>query len=721
MTTAAAARPRPAAGARRGPVDRLLAAAPLLSVFVWFSLVYAWQAWLLGTPFIFTDELELTQLARSIAETGEPARRGDPTWSGSLAAWVMAPAWLFDEPESAYDTVKFIGVLVMSASVFPAYGLARMLVSRWPALFAATGTIAIPAFMYAPLLLEEPYAYFVSTLALYLIAKALVTRRRGAIAAAAAVTAIAPLVRVQLAVIPVIFVLSALALAWMSPPARRWRATWSRWDRVGAAVLALGVLVLVNEILSHLSFSWLVATRYYKERLFEYGLWAGGAFAIGLGIVPVLAGLAAFARPRGEPRSPALVTFLTVFGASLLAFGIYTAIKAAYLSTVFATRVAERNLVYLAPLFFVATAMWLQRPRLRPLALAAAALVTGVLLIVTPVQLDYPYFEAPGFAILAEANRDFSLSQETLELLLLAALAVALLRMLVPRLLERRPAALGGFVIGVAALLLAWNVTGQQAASAGSRSNADQFLASFPEPVDWLDAATRGQPTLYLGQRVFDANGLWMLEFWNRSLRYVWSLDGTAPGPGPTNTPNVASVEGDLQQQLGNVKYVLADAGIEVAGRVVDRRGGWILYESEYPLRLRRSVEGIYADGWMGAKASYTQYSTARNRPGWAVVNVSRARWGGTDVAGNVRVRAGRLALGPRFEPRITQISASGTCTIHSGKTCPFVLRTPAPPFKIEVSISPTFVPAELDPRISDRRELGAVLGFGFSERRPRR
>jgi hypothetical protein len=577
----AAARARPAAGARQGPLDRLLAAAPLLTVFVWFSLVYAWQAWLLGTPFIFTDELELTQLARSIAETGEPARRGDATWSGSLAAWLMAPAWLLAEPESAYDTVKFIGVLVMSASVFPAYGLARMLVPRWPALFAATGTIAIPAFMYASLLLEEPYAYFVSTLALYLITKALVMRRRAVVAAAAAAAAIAPLVRVQLAVIPAIFVLAALALAWISPPARRWRGTWKPWDWVGAAVLALGVLVLVNEILSHLSFSWLVATRYYKERLFEYGLWAGGAFAIGLGLVPVLAGLASFARARGEPRSPTRVAFLAVFGASLLTFGIYTAIKAAYLSTVFATRVAERNLVYLAPLFFVATAVWLQRPRLRPLALAAAALVTGLLLVVTPVQLDYPYFEAPGFSILAEANRDFSISQGTLELLLIVALAAAVVLMLLPRLLERRPAAHASFMIGLAALLLAWNVSGQQAASAGSRSNADQFLASFPEPVDWLDEVTDGQPTLYLGQRVFDANGLWMLEFWNRSLRYVWSVDGTAPGPGPTNTPNVASVEGDLQQQLGNVKYVLADAGIEIAGRIVDRRGGWTLYESE--------------------------------------------------------------------------------------------------------------------------------------------
>jgi hypothetical protein len=712
---------REAATGKQAWLDRLLAAVPLLTIFIWFCLIYAWQAWVLVTPFIFTDELELTQLARSIAETGEPARRGEANWSGSIAAWLMAPAWLIDDAQSAYDTAKFIGVVVMTAAAFPAYGLARMVVSRWPALFAAVATIAIPAFMYSALLLEEPYAYFVSTLALYLIARALVKRTPAAVVAALAVCAIAPFVRVQLAVLPVVFAFAALGLAWRSAPARRWRRSWSTWDWVGTVALTVGLLVVLNEALSHLSFSWLVATRHYKERMLEYGLWAGGAFAIGLGILPVLAGLASLARPRGEESSPARRAFVAVFVSALVAFGFYTAVKAAYLSTVFATRVAERNLVYLAPLFFVATAIWLERPRLRVAALAAATAATGVLLAVTPIQLDYPYFEAPGFSILAEANRDFELPQRTLETLLLVALGVSALLLLVPRLLARRPAGLTAFTTGVALLVLAWNITGQQAASAGSRSNADQFLASFPDPPDWLDQTTNGRSTLFLGQRVYDANGIWMLEFWNRSLRYVWSLDGTAPGPGRTNTPNVASVKGDLQQQLGDIGYVLADTGIEVAGSVAARQGSWTLYETEYPVRLSKSVEGIYADGWMGEHASYTQYSTRLGKPGFAVLTVSRRGWGGTNVPGRVRVTAGDLVLGAGLDPHIRKVSATRSCTIESQKTCAFVLPVPAPPFRVEVAITPTFVPADLDPRSSDRRELGAVVGFGFSEQRPSR
>ena len=45
------------------------------------AALYAWQASRHPVPTIFTDELELTQLSRAIAETGEPARRGSRTGS----------------------------------------------------------------------------------------------------------------------------------------------------------------------------------------------------------------------------------------------------------------------------------------------------------------------------------------------------------------------------------------------------------------------------------------------------------------------------------------------------------------------------------------------------------------------------------------------------------------------------------------------------------------
>jgi hypothetical protein len=711
VTTEAAARP-----ARRSAAtfERVLAAVPLLSLFVWACLVYAWQAWAVVTPFIFTDELEFTQLARSIADTGEPARRGQPYGFGSLAVLLMAPAWLIDNVGSAYDAAKYLNVVAMTAAAFPAYGLARMVAGRWPSLFAAAATVAIPAFVYSSLLLEEPLAYFVSTLALYLLAKALVTRGRGWIGGAVAAAVIAPLARSQLAVIPAIGILCVLTYAFRSEAGRRWRARWTRGDWVGGLTLAVLAVVVLSAIVGSQSKSWREATGFYKDRMLEYGIWAGGALAIGLGVLPMIAGLAALARPRDEPHTPERTAFATVLATSLLGFGLYMAVKAAYISTVFSTLVVERNLIYLAPLLFVGTAMWLDRPRLRPGALALATFVTGLLVLVTQLRLDYPYFEAPGFAILAWANRELEVSQATIELLLWPLLLVALGLLLLPRLLAGRPKLARGALVGAAALVLAWNIAGQSAASAGARSNANGFLAGFPEPVDWLDRATGGKPAFFLGQGVANPNGVHLLEFWNRSLKEVWALDNRAPGPGPTQSPDLATPDGELFPDPG-YGWVVASSEIELVGREVVRVGGWRLWQLALPLRLRQSVTGVEADGWMGGESTFSQYWSPDNRPGHVLVNVTRkGAWGGKDIAGKVRIEVGTLVIGPDKQPALGVITERDGFTIHSNRGRAFSIPTPRPPFRVRVTIDPTFVPAELDSRLSDRRHLGAKVSYRF-------
>ena len=82
--------------AERTLADRVLAAVPLLSIFLWLSIVYAIEAWQHGTPWLFGDELELTQLSRAIADTGHAARRGEPHSFNTLWTYLMAPAWMID-------------------------------------------------------------------------------------------------------------------------------------------------------------------------------------------------------------------------------------------------------------------------------------------------------------------------------------------------------------------------------------------------------------------------------------------------------------------------------------------------------------------------------------------------------------------------------------------------------------------------------------------------
>jgi hypothetical protein len=706
---------RPAAG-RTATLDRVLAAVPLLTVFAWFALVYAWQAWLVRTPFIFGDELEFTQLARSLAETGEAARRGEPYGSVPLPVVVTATAWLLPDIDAAYNAAKFLGVLAMTAAVFPAYALARLLVSPRPALFAAAASIAIPGFMYSSLLLYEPFAYPAATLCLYLIVRALARPTVGTVSVAAIACLAAPLVRTQLAVLPAVFVAAGLVLAWSSEPMRSRRARWTRWDWVGAVTLATGAVVLLNELMSHQSFSWLVSTRFYKDRMVELGVAAGGAFTIGIGVLPVLVGLAILVRPRGEPRTPERSAFAAVLATSIAAFGLYAAVKATFLSTVFATRVVERNLIYLAPLFFVAMALWIERPRVRLVPLAFAALAVALLLAHTPLILDFPYFEAPGYALVAYANRSLALTGDSIAGLLPLVLGVALGFVVVAALVARRRLARLAVVGIAAALVLGWNVAGQLYVSSGARDAAEFLLSGYPEPPDWIDRATGGEPVLYIGQGITDPNRLHLLEFWNRSLQHVWSLDGTARGPGPVLTPDLAGADGELWPDPG-VSYVVADGAINVVGDAVEQKGGWTLYRIAPPLRLREARSGIFADGWIGEHAAYSQFSTPDGRPGTIEVTVSRVGIGADsgDPPGNVAVHVGPLGVGPDNQPALASVSTTETWTVVGGQERTFRIPSPAPPFRVEVTVDPTFVPWELDPaRSSDRRRLGAQVSFRF-------
>ena len=147
--------------------DRLLAAVPLASIYIALCMVYVVAAWKRVTPWLFTDELEMTQLSRSIAATGRAARRGEPHSFGSLYTVLTAPVWLIQDVATAYSGVKYLDVF-----------LARMVVGRACALFAAAGAAAIPALAYSSWIVPETLAYPYAALCFLLIAKALVTRRR---------------------------------------------------------------------------------------------------------------------------------------------------------------------------------------------------------------------------------------------------------------------------------------------------------------------------------------------------------------------------------------------------------------------------------------------------------------------------------------------------------------------------------------------------------------
>jgi hypothetical protein len=187
------------AAAREGTwLDRAYAALPLATIFIWLVAIYTWESWHHTSPWLFTDELELTQLARSIAETGRAARRGQPHSFDTLYTYLTAPAWWIGSVARAYDFVRYIGVFTMTSVLFPAYFLARTVASKPAALFAATATAAVPALAYAQIISEEALAYPYAALCFFLVVKALAVQSRGWVVGAIVASLAAPLVRAEL-------------------------------------------------------------------------------------------------------------------------------------------------------------------------------------------------------------------------------------------------------------------------------------------------------------------------------------------------------------------------------------------------------------------------------------------------------------------------------------------------------------------------------------------
>jgi hypothetical protein len=713
----ASARPAPI---ERTFADRLLAAVPLLSIFLWLSILYAIEAWAHQTPWLFGDELELTQLSRAIAATGHAARRGDPHSFDTLWTYVTAPAWRIHNVHTAYATVKYLAVLIMMLTAFPAYGLARQVVGRTAALFVAAASCAIPAMAYSSMIVEEPLAYPYSTLCLFVILRTLLRPTRWWIAGTIAVAIVAPFVRGELVVIWAVLVLTLLFVAWRTERVGRWRASWSARDWVGFAVLLFGVAVATSAVLGKGSFEWLISTDHYKRRIFDLGLNAGGALAIGLGVFPLVAGLASLWRGRGEQPTRSLTVFRSVVLASSISFGVYTAVKSTYVSTTFGTYTYERNLIYLAPLLFTGTALWFERRNFNPIAVVVSAAFVLYLLLTTPYEntQDISY-NAPGLAILQQANRYLNLDLTGAKILLLALLAFSV-AVLVLNTLKWI-----AIPIAIAVGVLAWNLTGALAFATASNRASDRFVDNIRRPFTWVDDATGGSPSLYLGQQMADPNGEWLLEFWNphSMIGRVWSLDGTAPGPGPTLTPDPKLPNGALSHDP-HYAYVVEEQGMNVVGKLVTTHehvaGGalqkWRLIKVAPPLRLRDFVTGQYADGWTGASSAYTRFSSGE--VGRVRVVVSRP-WGGPDVPGHVTVRLGPIVIGEDNQPHVGEPTTVKRFTLHKNGVKELVLPAPGLHFRVETDVTPTFRPRELSPQTeSDNRDLGVKVSYTFLPRK---
>jgi hypothetical protein len=699
VTDTATAAPARAAGSQppaRSLPGRLFAVLPAVGIAAAALTFYLVEAWTRKTPWVFTDELEWTQISRAIAETGHAARRSQPIFFKSLYAYVIAPCWWIHSTASAYAAVKYVNAIVMSLAAIPTYFLARMLVSKRSAAAVAVLSIAIPGMSYAASIVPEVLAYPWYALCSWLIVRCLA--RRGLLDYALAIGAcvVAGLIRwPQFATVPAAFLIALGALWVIGPRGRALRAGWTRGDHFAAIVLGAGALILFNRVILQHEPIWQVSTQYWKNRMVDLGLKAGQAFIIGMGILPVIGGFTSLAlrERRADPRYRAFVAY---FAASILCVAIYTAIKAAFLSTIFATLVEERNLIYLSPMMLIGTALVFEARRIDWRVVAVVSLLVVWLIYNKPFQLLFPYFEAPGYAILAVFTRHFAWSIEDLRLGLLLTLAVGLLALWL-----RRMPAVGA---ATALLLCAWMLTSEIATTVGTDDYATQFRNHLPAQLDWIDKRVHGASVTYLGQEIKDPNGLFETEFWNRSIKHVDSLDGSAPGPGPTYAPNILSTDGRLDG-LDNVPYVVSDNGIWLQGTPVDSWQQLTLYKRRGPWRLLAFEQQVFSDGWVPEWSTYTYFKPGQR--GTLEVTLSRTGYHGDAPAGRAVLNTGTVKL-VNQQAKLDRIIDTRRRVIANGSYQVVKIPVARTPVRVVLTIRNTIPPS------TDPRNLGAQASFKF-------
>ncbi len=550
---------------------------------------------------------------------------------------------------------------------------------------------------YVATIVPEVLGYPFYALCSWLIVRALAYHRLLDIALAVAASICALLVRApQFGTVGASLAIAAAILGVTSERGRALRANWSRSDTLGAIVLLVGALLLFNRIFLQQIEIWQVSTQYWKHRMLDLGLQAGLAFTVGMGILPVIGGLVSL-HLRERRHDPVYRAFAAYLAASIVCVVLYTAVKAAYVSTVFATLTEERNMIYLAPLMLIGSALVLESKRIDWRIVAAASTLVVFLILTKPLQLLYPYFEAPGFAILTIPTRHLSWTVDELHLVLLGVLALSLLLLGFRR--------YRGVTVAAAVFCAAWMLTSEITTTVGFNNLANVIREKLPVQLGWVDQRTGGAPVTYLGQEIKDPNQLLLTEFWNRSVRHVYSLDGSAPGPGPTGTPDVIAPDGTLSR-MPDTQYVLADNGVRLQAPVVDRWSQLTLYRKHGPWKLLDAAQQLYSDGWVPGWSTYTYF--APNQHGTLVLTLSRLGFNGAAPPGRARILVGGVSLDPDRGPVIKDIFARRKAIVRNGEQQQIRIPVPRTPVRVVLYIN-TFKPSA-----ADRRDLGAQVAFEF-------
>src|SRR5215475_4050971 len=592
------------------------------------------------TPWIMIDELVYSEFAKSFATTGHYFLRGQPAAAWSyLYPGVISPAWWANSMSTTYGLAKAINAVVMSLTVIPVYVWASRLASRRYALVAVALLLLIPAYYYTAMLMTENV--FLPTFALAALAVGLALERPTILRQLLALGAICLVIaaRFQGVIFVLIYataVLVKVALDLRVERSWNWRRALSNVARFwpSALLVVLGAVAYIAWKRAHgLPLSTGVGTYqavftggYSFSSVAHWTLYHFAELPLAVAVIPasaflLLLGIAAVRGTVDEGER----AFLAVTAAAVF----WVVIEISAYASRFSLRVEERYMFGLAPLLLIAFVVWLHRGLPRPgLLTAIAALVPALLFLTLPlgrllnISILSDTFGLIPFLRLSEKLHGVSHART---FLILGGVAAALAFAFVPR----RFAAALPVAMGVFLVLSSYSVHGAiRDYARGLRDSSG--LGTDPS---WIDAAVGDHRAAFLfkgdAETGPESSFLWQVEFWNRSIKDFYDLDGAEPVPlGDTTLLTTQPTTGRLvatsAAPFSSDQYVVTLSDLQLDGRRIATHGPLTLYRTKPPLGVSSVSQGVYGDGWTGPDASFTRFVSSP-RGAKLVVTLSRA------------------------------------------------------------------------------------------------
>jgi hypothetical protein len=627
-------------------------AVPILAALVALStVVRSWAGLAVPSPWIAADEMIYAELGRSLWESGslEIIGRDAPFYSLVHPALIGLP--LAVSTDFGYDVARVLQALAMSLTAVPVFLWGRRLMSERWALAAAGLTLTLPGLAYTGLLMTETVFLPVMTLVAWAAAESLARPSRWSHTLLAGAFALALLTRLQALVVVPAFLLALGLLALAERSTDPFRRSWP------AAGGLLGLVVLWLVVGGFGAYEPAGETSYSIGGSLKFIAYHTGDTLLLVGLAPacavVLLALDA-ARAVPDASNKLLLRDVRAYLAVTIALAAGMIAEVGIFASRYVGRLAERDLLALAPLGFLGLCAWLDRgaPRTR-LRASIVALAAAALVVLLPYgRLVHKGAIQDAFMLLPL----YDLGSHDLVVGAAAAVAV-LLFVLYPRALP----------VVLAAVFLVVSVEASRFVEKEATALRTSFFAEDPA---WLDAAADGDITyLYDGEPHW--NAVWAHVFWNRRIRDVVDLPGKrVPGPLPQHTAPVGA-DGALS---GSSPYVVGSTAFTFVGEPVAQiqqtglvQRGLVLWRVEPPLRLSTVLTGVQGSGDIYGPARLTAYGCTLGS--FELTLIAK----GAPVDVRIGTHGGgaerTLAPGEIWRPSVPATPLDGTCTLEVGAT----------------------------------------------------